>query len=107
MVTRVSYPLEVKQVAIKMKLEGKSTKEIMEKLSIKNRTQIQTWWRWYLNNEEHRFLQPVGKQYTYDKGPEGLSEVDKLQLENKFLKNKISILEKYNELERMWRHNYL
>ena len=41
------------------------------------------------------------------KGPEGLSEVDKLQLENKFLKNKISILEKYNELERMWRHNYL
>ena len=55
----------------------------------------------------HRFLQPVGKQYTYGQGPEGLSEVDKLQLENKFLKNKIAILEKYNELERMWRHNYL
>ena len=32
----------------------------MEKLSIKNKTQVQTWWRWYLNGEEHRFLQPVG-----------------------------------------------
>ena len=58
--TRVSYPLEVKQVAIKMKLEGKSTKEIMKKLSIKNKTQVPTWW-WYLNGEEHRFLQPVRK----------------------------------------------
>ena len=53
------------------------------------------------------FLQPVGKQYTHGKGPEGLSKVDKLQLENKFLKNKIAILEKYDELERMWRQNYL
>ena len=41
--TRVSYLLKVKQAAIKMKLEGKSTKEIMEKLSIKNKTQGQTW----------------------------------------------------------------
>ena len=105
--TRVAYPLEVKQAVIKMKLEGKSTKEIMEKLSIKNKTQVETWWRWYRNGEEHRFLQPVGKQYTYGKGPEGLSGSDKLRLENKFLKNKIAILEKYSELERMWRQNYL
>ena len=90
-----------------MKLEGISTKEIMEKLSIKNKTQVQTQWRWYLNGEEHRFLQPVGKQYTYVKEPEGLSEIDKLQLEHKFLKNKIAIMEKYNKLERVWRHNYL
>ena len=47
--TRVAYPLEVKQAVITMKLEGKSTKEIMEKLSIKNKTQIETWWRWYRN----------------------------------------------------------
>lgn len=67
--TRVSYPLEVKQAAIKMKLEGKSTKEIMEKLSIKNRTQVQTWWRWYLNGEEHRFLQPVGNNIRIVKDP--------------------------------------
>ncbi|EST90406.1 hypothetical protein T233_00387 [Vagococcus lutrae LBD1] len=83
-----------------MKLEDKSTREIMKKLSIKNKIQVQTWW-WYLNGEEHRFLQPVGKQYTYGNGPKGLSEVDNLQLEHKFLKNKISFLEKYNELERM------
>ena len=38
--TRVSYPLEVKQAVVKMKSKGKSTKEIMEKLSIKNRTQV-------------------------------------------------------------------
>ncbi|MDT2806874.1 hypothetical protein P7H32_07530 [Vagococcus lutrae] len=41
--TRVLYPLEVKQAAIKIQLEGKSTKEIMGKLSIKNKTLVQTW----------------------------------------------------------------
>ena len=105
--TRVSYPLEGKQKAVKMKLEGNSTKEIMEKLSIKNKTQVETWWRWYRNGEEHRFPQPVGKQYTYGKGPERLNDLDQLKLENKFLKNKITILEKYNELERRWNQNYL
>ena len=36
--TRVSYPIEVKQKAIKMKLDGKTTKEIMSALTIKNKT---------------------------------------------------------------------
>ncbi len=104
--TRISYSLEVKQAAIKMKLEGNSTKEIMEKLGIKNKIQVQTWW-WHLNCAKHRFPQPFGKQYTYGKGSKDLSEVDKLKLENKFLKNKIAIREKYNALEKMWCHNYL
>ena len=52
-----------------MKLEGKTTKEIMEKLSMKNKTKVQTWWRWYLNGEEHRFLQPVGNNIRIVKDP--------------------------------------
>jgi len=60
--TRISYPLEVKQAVVKMKLEGKTTPEIMAKLGIQYKTQVDTWWCWYRNGEEHRFLQPVGKQ---------------------------------------------
>ncbi|MBC2243145.1 hypothetical protein HCB25_03630 [Listeria booriae] len=37
--TRVAYPLQVKQEAIEMKLAGKTVKEIMETLPIKNKTQ--------------------------------------------------------------------
>ncbi|PRP53857.1 IS3 family transposase, partial [Bacillus halotolerans] len=43
--TRVSYPVEVKQKAVEMRLTGVPMKEIMEKLKIKNKTQIQTWVR--------------------------------------------------------------
>ncbi|EAE4769127.1 transposase, partial [Listeria monocytogenes] len=54
MSTRVMYPAEIKEKAIKMKLAGKSTKEIMRTLNIKNPTQVTTWWRWYRNEETHR-----------------------------------------------------
>ena len=37
----------------------------MKELNIRNRTQVKTWWRWYRNGESYRFLQHVGKQYTY------------------------------------------
>ncbi|KHK04811.1 hypothetical protein I612_14771 [Listeria monocytogenes SHL004] len=40
MSTRVMYPAEIKEKAIKMKLAGKSTKEIMRTLNIKNPTQV-------------------------------------------------------------------
>lgn len=104
---RVSYPIEIKLEAVKMKSEGKSDQEIMERLCIKNRTQINTWYRWHKNGEDYRFNQPVGKQYSYGKGPEGLSKEDKLEIENKYLKNKIMILEKYKKLERKWCQKYL
>ncbi|EAF1187503.1 IS3 family transposase, partial [Listeria monocytogenes] len=45
MSTRVMYPAEIKEKAIKMKLAGKSTKEIMRTLNIKNPTQVKIWWR--------------------------------------------------------------
>ena len=66
--TRVSYPVEVKQKAVEMRLAGVPMKEIMQELNIKNKTQVQTWVRWHKTGDTHRFEQPVGKQYTYGKG---------------------------------------
>ena len=104
MVKRISYPVEVKEEAIKMKIEGKTTREIMNKLNIRNETQVNTWYR---NGESYRFSQSVGKQYTYGKGNENLSPLEALERENKYLKQEIDVLKKYNELERMWKKNYL
>lgn len=100
--TRVSYPAEVKLKAVEMRMAGISVNEIMDQLNIKNKSQIKTWMRWYRNGETHRFHQPVGKQYSYGKGPEYESETDRLQAENRYLKQQIEVLKKYKELERMW-----
>ncbi len=98
--TRVSYPVEVKQKAVEMRLAGVPMKEIMQELNIKNNTQIKTWVRWYKAGDTHRFEQPVGKQYIYGKGPEYSSELEKLQAENRYLRQQNEVLKKYNELER-------
>lgn len=84
--TRVSYPIEVKMKDIEMKLEGASTKEILDQLNIRNKTQAQTCMKWYRNGELHRLEQPVGKQYSFGKGPEYENETAKLQVENRYLK---------------------
>ncbi|AHK51023.1 transposase [Bacillus velezensis TrigoCor1448] len=97
---RVSYPVEVKQKAVEMRLAGVPVKEIMQELNIKNKTQVQTWVRWYNAGDTHRFEQPVGKQYSYGKGPEYSSDLEKLQAENRYLRQQNEVLKKYNELER-------
>ncbi len=97
---RVSYPVEVKQKAVEMRLAGVPVKEIMQELNIKNKTQVQTWVRWYKAGDTHRFEQPVGKQYSYGKGPEYSSELEKLQAEIRYLRQQNEVLKKYNELER-------
>lgn len=84
-----------------MKLEGKTTPEIMAKLGIHHKTQVDTWWRRYINGKEHRFLQPVGKQYSYGKGPDELSKLDRLKIGNNMLKNKITLMGKCTVSERM------
>ncbi|MEC0971627.1 helix-turn-helix domain-containing protein, partial [Bacillus velezensis] len=84
--TRVSYPVEAKQKAVEMRLAGVPMKEIMQELNIKNKTQVQTWVRWYKAGDTHRFEQPVGKQYTYGKGPEYSSDLEKLQAEIRYLR---------------------
>ncbi|WP_277585025.1 IS3 family transposase [Psychrobacillus antarcticus] len=93
--TRVSYPVEVKMKAIEMRLAKVPVKEVMEELNIRNYTQLKTWMRWYRNGEIHRLHQPVGKQYTFGKGPEYESETAKLQAENRYLKQQIEVLKKY------------
>ncbi len=98
--TRVSYPAEVKQKAVEMRLAGVPMKEIMQELNIKNKTQVQTWVRWHKTGDTHRFEQPVGKQYTYGKGPEYSSKLERLQAENRYLSQQNEVLKKYNELER-------
>ncbi len=54
-----AYSVETKLACIEMKKAGKSTKVIMETLGIKNKSQVRIWWRWYKNDELHRFHQPV------------------------------------------------
>ena len=87
-----AYSLEIKLACIEMKKAGKSNKVIRETLGIKNDSQIYTWMRWYENDELHRFHQPLGKQYTYGKGMEQLSEVEQLRLQVELLKKYRSIL---------------
>ena len=88
-----AYSVETKLACIEMKKVGKSNKVIMETLGIKNVSQVKTWWRWYRNDELHRFHQPVGKQYTYGKGMEQLSELEQLRLQ-------VELLKKYRSLVR-------
>lgn len=76
------------------------------KLNIRNKTQVKTWWKWYRNGESYRFSQGVGKQYTYGKGNEHFSPLEVLERENKYLKQEIDVLKKYKELERMWKKKY-
>ena len=100
MTTRVSYPVEIKMKAIEMRLAGVTKKQIMRELNIKNKTQIQQWMRWYRNGDIHRLQQPVGKQYTYGKGPEYHSELEQVKAENRFLKQQLDVLKKLEKWER-------
>ena len=56
------YLSEVKWAVVKDKLCGElTTKEIMEKYGIKNKSQVETWMRWNRSNEIYRFDQSIGK----------------------------------------------
>ncbi|NEU63467.1 helix-turn-helix domain-containing protein [Paenibacillus sp. ALJ109b] len=107
MATRVSYPVELKMKAIEMRLAEVPVKEVMDKLGIRNKTQLETWMRWYRNGELHRLEQPVGKQYSYGKGPEHTTELEKIKAENRFLKQQLNLLKKYKELEKRWKQKSL
>ncbi len=74
----------------------------MDELLIKNATQIKTWTKWYKEGETHGFHQPVGKQYSYGKGPDFDSEIEELRYKNKVLEQQVMVLKKYKELERKW-----
>lgn len=55
-------------------------------LNILNESQLKTQMKWYREGQYHRLEQPVGKQYTFGKGPEYQSEMERLQTEIRLLK---------------------
>lgn len=100
--TRVHYPAETKWKVVKMKEDGYTNREIMETLGIQNVTQIKTWMSWYRSGQTHRFSQPVGKQYSFGKGPSDLTENELKDLQIRQLKAKVAVLEKFVEISRGW-----
>lgn len=96
------YPAEVKREVLRLKWEeGWSNRSLMDAFGIKNVSQIKQWARWVQNGEEHRLRQPVGKQYTYGKGPQD-SEIDRLRQQVEYYEMKEALRGKYQELERRW-----
>lgn len=100
--TKVHYPLETKMKAIEMKQQGYTNGQIMEQLGIKNKSQVKQWMRWYKTGQDHRLSQPIGKQYSYGKGPAELSELEQKDLQIRQLKAKVAVLEKLEEVLRRW-----
>ncbi|WP_421663023.1 IS3 family transposase [Lysinibacillus telephonicus] len=96
--TRVSYPVEIKMKAIEMRLAGIPVNQVLEELNIRNYTQLKTWMKWYRNGELYRLEQPVGKQYTFGKGPEYENETAKLKAENRYLKQQIEVFKKVRRI---------
>lgn len=47
---RVSYSSEIKWKCVELRAAILITKDFMNELNIRNRTQVYTWWRWYLTN---------------------------------------------------------
>lgn len=68
-----------------MRLAVIPVKQILIEFNIRHKTQVKTWMRWYKNGEIHRFEQPVGKEYTFDKDPEYENKQAKLEVENRYL----------------------
>ncbi|QGH35188.1 IS3 family transposase [Gracilibacillus salitolerans] len=89
------YSEEVKRRVIEMKLSKKYTnKQIMKKFGIRSVSQIKRWMKWFRDGEEHRLSQPIGKQYSFGKGPEELNEVDQLKRQIRHLEIQNEILKK-------------
>ncbi|MCM3650372.1 helix-turn-helix domain-containing protein [Metabacillus litoralis] len=97
---RVHYPAEIKWKAIKMFENGHSSTEISDVLGIKNSSQVRIWMQWYRNGETHRFEQPVGKQYTFNKGIGELTEIEELKLRVKQLEMQNELLGKLKGISR-------
>ncbi|GLI83099.1 transposase [Rossellomorea marisflavi] len=104
---KVFYPEEVKKEVVRLKLEGHySNQELMDMYGIKNRSQIKTWVKWFKNDESHRFAQPLGKQYSYGKGPDEDSELAQLRKKVAYYEMREELVGKYREIERKWSQKY-
>jgi transposase len=100
---KTAYSEDVKKAVVEMKLSGEySNREIMDKFGITNVSQVKRWVKWYREGQQYRLAQGIGKQYSYGKGTEELSEREQLKRENEYLKAQLEILKKYQEIERSW-----
>lgn len=91
---RIMYDPFIKWKAVELKKQGMSQKEIMKVLGVKNRTQIQTWWRWYRNNESYRFEQPLGRPSLNKSNEIELNELDQANRKVRYLEMELDILKK-------------
>ncbi|MFZ0475385.1 MAG: IS3-like element ISHaha4 family transposase [Halobacillus sp.] len=92
---KVHYPEEVKKKVVQLKLEGNHTnQELMDMFGIKNKSQIKTWMKWFRNGENHRFAQPIGKQYSHGKGPEDEDKMTQLKKKIAYYDMREELLEK-------------
>ena len=95
------YTSEIKWAVVRDKLEGKlTTREILDKYKITNKSQVETWMRWYKKGEIYRFDQPIGKQYKYGHGPEYSSDDERINNQIKHLTMENEILKKYIAMKR-------
>lgn len=99
---KTHYPAEIKWKVVEMKQEGFKNKEIMDALGIKNVAQIRTWMKWYREDETYRFEQSIGRQSVHGKGKKKLTELEQKEIEIRYLKAKIILLEKCQETLRRW-----
>lgn len=95
MVKQNRYSIEIKMAVISDKLAGLTTRSIMEKYGIRNKTQVETWVKWFKRGESNRLSQPVGKQYSFGKGPVELPKQQQLEIENKRLTEEVLVLKKF------------
>ncbi|MHC5218649.1 IS3 family transposase, partial [Enterococcus sp. LJL128] len=90
---KMAYSLEVKEKVIELKIEGKTTKEILELTGVKSKTQIDNWWGWYRKGEIHRFHRPMGKPVKEEK-----SEIEQLKEQLRQKELEIHVLKKLQRI---------
>jgi transposase len=92
---KMTYSEEVKKAVVEMKISGEySNRENMDKFDITNVSQVKRWVKWYREGQQYRLAQGIGKQYSYGKATEDLSENEQLKRENEYLKAQLEILKK-------------
>ncbi|RKJ50399.1 helix-turn-helix domain-containing protein [Butyricicoccus sp. 1XD8-22] len=86
-----SYTFELKMEAMKMKEEGFTNTQITEKLNIRDKGRVKTWWRIYRKEGEAAFIDNRGRRKEYKDQDR---YVRKLEMENAILKKYLEILNK-------------
>ncbi len=77
----------------------------MDALGIRHVAQIKTWMKWYREGETYWFEHSIGRQSAHGKSLKSLkrlTELEQKELEIRYLKAKIILLEKCQEILRRW-----